>query len=192
MTRLDLRNRLMVLVLAALLIAVSVVGLARSYGVAVAAGGEDEPLLLPGVRDFVADNDSWFWLVMFLLALVVAWLGWRWLRVQLLPTPSLRQLTVAQGDGGRTLVPARAVADAVARDLGDDPDVLATRVRVVGSDRSPALDLRASVTDSARADEVRLRVETRVVGRARAALERVDLTAHVRYRLGDPSQRTIR
>ena len=191
MKRLDLGNRAVVLVLAVVLLLLGGVGLARSYGALDDEGGESDPLLLPEVQDFVADNDAWFWLVAFAVALLVAWLGWRWLRVQLLPTPSLGTLSVALTEDGHTTIPSRAVSAAVTRDLEDDPDVRSARVRIVGSQAAPALDVRASVADTAETGEVRDRVEERILGRARAALERSDLTATVRYRLGDPTERAV-
>jgi hypothetical protein len=47
------------------------------------------------------------------------------------------------------------------------------------------------VADGADLESVRRRVEDRAIGRARSALERPDLTASVRYRLGDPTQRVV-
>jgi hypothetical protein len=143
------------------------------------------------VRDFVADNDAWFWWAALALALLLAYLGWRWLRVQLLPSPSLSELTVAHTEGGRTTMPTKALAEAVTRQLEDDPEVTNARVRVVGSERSPSLDVRASVADGADLEGVRQRVEGEAVGSSRAALERQDLTARVRYRLGDPTARVV-
>jgi hypothetical protein len=124
-------------------------------------------------------------------ALLLAYLGWRWLRVQLLPSPSMNELTVVSTDTGRTTLPARALSDAVTRELEDDPEVTGARVRLVGSEREPTLDVRASVADGADLESVRQRVEGEAVSRAREALERPDLTAAVRYRLGDPTQRVV-
>jgi hypothetical protein len=143
------------------------------------------------VRDWVADNDAWFWWAAFVAALLLAFLGWRWLRVQLLPSPSLNELPVAVTETGRTTVPSRALADAVTRQLEDDAEVTGARVRLVGDERSPALDVRAAVADGADLAGVRARVEGDAVGCARAALERPDLTASVRYRLGDPEARVL-
>jgi hypothetical protein len=189
--RLDRANRLVGTIVGAALVAAGAVGLLRSYGLVFSDEAMDDPVLLQQVRDWVADNDWWFWWAAFLAALVLAYLGWRWLRVQLLPSPSLGELTVASTDTGRTTLPSRALADAVTQQLEDDPEVTAARVRVVGSEREPTLDVRASVADGADLEAVRYRVEGEAVGRARTALERPDLTATVRYRLGDPTARVL-
>jgi multidrug efflux pump subunit AcrB len=189
--KLDRANRLAGTLVAVALIAVGVLGLLRSYGVIFSDAAMDDPVLLRQVRDWVADNDAWFWWVAFLVALLLAYLGYRWLRVQLLPSPSVGELTVASTDTGRTTLPARALSDAVTRQLEDDPEVTGARVRLVGSEGSPSLDIRASVADGADLEGVRARLEDDAVGRARQALERADLTASVRYRLGDPTQRVV-
>jgi hypothetical protein len=189
--KLDRANRLVGTIVALVLIAVGALGLLRSYGIIFDDEAMDDPVLLRQVRDFVADNDAWFWWAAFVLALVLAYIGWRWLRVQLLPSPSLNQLTVAQTESGHTTLPTGALADAVTRQLEDDPELTGARVRVVGSERSPALDVRASVADGADLEGVRRRVEGEAVGSTRGALERQDLTARVRYRLGDPTARVV-
>ena len=190
MNKLDRANRLVGTIVAVVLIAVGALGLLRSYGIIFSDAAMDDPVLLRQVRDWVADNDAWFWWAAFLAALLLAYLGYRWLRVQLLPSPSLGELTVASTDTGRTSLPARALTDAVTSQLEDDPEVTGALVRVVGSEREPALDVRASVADGADLEAVRARVEGDAVGSARSALER-DLTASVRYRLGDPTQRVV-
>jgi hypothetical protein len=189
--KLDRANRLVGTVVAVVLIVVGALGLLRSYGVIFSDGAMDDPVLLRQVRDFVGDNDAWFWWAAFAVSLVLAYIGWRWLRVQLLPSPSLDDLPVAHADDGRTTLPTRALADAVTRQVEDDPEVTGARVRLVGSERSPALDLRAALADGADLEGVRHRVEGDAVGTARSALERDDLTARVRYRLGDPTARVL-
>jgi hypothetical protein len=189
--QLDRVNRLVGTVVALVLVTVGGLGLLRSYGIVFDDEAMDDPVLLAQVRDWIADNDAWFWWAAFVVAIVLAVLGWRWLRVQLLPTPSLNDLTMARTEAGRTTLPTRALTDAVTRELEDDPEVTGARVRVVGSERSPALDVRASVADGADLEGVRHRVESDAVARTRAALERPDLTASVRYRLGDPTARVL-
>ncbi|MBA2625553.1 MAG: hypothetical protein H0U89_08110, partial [Acidimicrobiia bacterium] len=159
MNKLDRANRLVGTIVGALLLGLGILGLLRSYGIGFGDEAQDDPVLLQQVRDFVSDNDGWFWWAALALAILLAYLGWRWLRVQLLPSPSLRELVVERQEDGRTKLPTTALADAVTRDLEDDPDLTSARVRVVGSERSPALDARASVADTAALEDVRARVE---------------------------------
>lgn len=190
MNQLDRVNRVIGFVLAVVLIAAGVYGLVRAYD-GLGAPEARDPLLLGDVQDFVDRNSGWFWWVALAIAALIGYVGYRWLRAQLTPSASLRELTVARDEDGRTLLPSKAVAEAVTRDLEDDPDIRSARVRLVGSERSPALDVRAAVADAADPNQVRIRIEQDVVGRARTALERTDLEATIRLRLGDPTTRTL-
>ncbi|MGI9119749.1 MAG: alkaline shock response membrane anchor protein AmaP [Acidimicrobiales bacterium] len=191
MSRLDRINRVVASVVGLVLVAAGAYGLARSVG-ALGDNQIDAPVLDDGLRRLVADNAGWFWGIATFVALVVAWLGWRWLRLQLVSaSPPLRQVQVADGEGGRTSLEARAVADAVARDLQAGPGVVGARVRVHGQQRTPALDLRADVAAGTPPADVRRHVDEFIVPRARAALERDDLSVTVRLRLGDPGTRTL-
>jgi hypothetical protein len=185
MNKLDRLNRVVVTVLAVLLIAAGAYGLVRGFG-GLGEQQEADPLLTDEVRRFFSDNE-WVWAVILVAALLVAWVGWRWLRLQLLPTPSLSSLVVTEEEGGRTELDSGAVADAVTRDLEADPDITSARVRVVGEPRAAGLDVRAAVAGGADPMAVRGRIEGPILGRARSALRRDDLPATVRLRLAAPA-----
>ena len=190
MTRLDALNRTVLTIVALLLAAAGIYGLLRGEGAFGDTAG-DEPLLWDDLRRFVNDNAGWFWLVVAIVALVVAWLAWRWLRVQLLPTPSLDHLPVGSAEEGSTNLSASAVSDAVQRDLEASPDVSAARVRLVGDPDELALDIRATVAAGADQERVRRQIEDEVLHRAAEALEKPDLGATVRLRLGEARQRAV-
>lgn len=189
MNRLDRLNRTIVTVVALLLLAAGAYGLLRGFG-AFGDQQEADPLLDTGVRDFFADNE-WTWGVIMAIALVVAYIAWRWLKLQLLPSPSLSSLPVAQNEDGRTTLAASAVADAVTVDLENDPDITSARVRMTGNQRAPDLDVRAGVASGADPAAVRRRIEGPILGRARAALQRDDLGAVIRLRLGSSAPRRV-
>lgn len=189
MNRLDRLNRTIVTVVALLLVAAGAYGLLRGFG----AFGEDQeadPLLTTDVREFFADNE-WIWGVVLALALVVAYIAWRWLKLQLLPSPSLSSLAVTDGEEGRTDLAASAVAEAVTRDLEADPDITSARVRMTGNQREAGLDVRAGVASGADPAAVRRRIEGPILERARSALQRDDLGAVLRLRLGGTAVRRV-
>lgn len=158
-------------------------GMARGLG-ALGAGQSETVLLGEDLRRTMAENAGWLGGAATFAALVLAWSGWRWLRRQLVgASPPLRQVRVATGAGGHTSVEARALTEAVVRDVEAEPQVKGARARLVGSERAPALDLAVDLTASADPGAVRRHVEDHVVPRARTALERDDLTAHLRLRL---------
>ncbi len=190
MTRLDALNRIGLTFVAILLAAAGLYGLLRGEG-AFGERASDEPLLWGDLRRFVHENAGWFWLVVAVVALLIAWLAWRWLRVQLLPTPSLDRLPIGDREDGITNLSAAAVSDAVRRDLEASPDVSSARVRLVGDPVDLALDIRATVAAGADQERVRSQIEDEVLPRAAAALEAPELGATVRLRLGEAAQRAV-
>jgi hypothetical protein len=190
MTRLDGLNRSVLTLVALLLGAAGVYGLLRGAD-AFGERAAEEPLLWDDLRRFVNDNAGWFWLVVAVAALLIAWLAWRWLRVQLLPTPSLDELPVGDRREGTTTLSAAAVNDAVRREVESHPNVSSSRVRMVGDPDEPVLDIRATVVDGGDHDAVRRWVEDEVLPHAREALEEPTLEATLRLRLGDAAQRVV-
>jgi hypothetical protein len=190
-TQLDRLNRIVVSLLGLLLLAAGAYGLLRGAG-AFGDRRADEPLLGSDLRSFVADNDQWFWAAVAAVAILVAFAAASWLRAQLLPTPSLSELRIPTGQGpGRTVLQADAVSGAVRRDVEADPDVSGARVRLVPASHGIGLDVRATVVDGGDVHAVRARIEEEVLARARAALDREDVTATVRLRIGEPRARTL-
>lgn len=187
--RLDRLNRAGATVVALLLVAAGTYGLVRSFGGR--GAGSDDPVWGDDLRRTVVDNAGLVGGMAVFLALLLAWTGWRWLRLQLLPTPSLRELRLADDQGGRTSVEAAAVTEAVARDVEAGPGVSTARVRVLGQHRSPLLDVRAEVAADADPLAVRRHVDEYVLPRARTGLGRDELPVTVRLRLVDPVSRGL-
>lgn len=166
-------------------------GLARNLG-AFGARQSDTALLGDELRRTLGDSPGWAGGAATFVALVLAWSAWRWLRRQLVgASPPLRQVRITGGAGGHTSVEARALADAVVRDLEAGPQVKGARARVVGHERAPGLDLAVDLTATADPGAVRRHVEDHVLPRARGALGRDDLVARLRLRLGDPASRAL-
>jgi hypothetical protein len=190
MTRLDALNRTALTVVAVVLAAAGAYGLLRGAE-AFGERAADEPVLWDDLRSFVDDNTGWFWLAVAVVALLIAWLAWRWLRLQVLPTPSLDRLPIGDRDQGTTTLPVTAVGDAVRRDLEASPNVDSARVRLVGDPEHPVLDIRASVAAGGDQAEVRRYIEDEVLSRAAGALDAPDLGAIVRLRLGEATRRAV-
>lgn len=188
--RLDRINRTGATLVAMVLVAGGAGGLVRSFGLG-GADGSEEPVLGGDLRRSVVDNAGLVGGAAVFVGLVLAWMGWRWLRLQLLPTPSLRELRLTDDESGRTSVEAGAVTEAVARDVEAGPGVATARVRLLGHQRAPALDVRADVLADADPVGVRRHVDDFVLPRARSGLGRGELPLTVRLRLGEPVSRTL-
>lgn len=176
-------DRILVALVGLVALVIGGYGLARGLG-ALGARQSEDVLLGEDLRRTMADNAGWVGGAATFLALALAWLGWRWLRRQLVGnSSSLRQVRIAAGAGGYTSVEARALTEAVVRDVQAEAQVKGARVRLVGPERAPGLELAVDLTATADPAAVRRHVEDHVLPRARTALERDDLTAHLRLRL---------
>lgn len=187
----DRLNATVLTLLGLLLVGAGAYGLARGYD-ALGARQAADPVLGDTVRDFVADNDDWFWPVAAAVSLVVAWLGFRWLVAQV-HAPGVSRLPMASDpDRGSTEVSAPGAAAALAGDIEEYAGVRAARARVVAGGAEPAVDVTVDVHDDADVPAVRTRIEEHALPRFASALEVSRLRARVHLRLAEPAGRTVR
>ncbi|HWH34509.1 MAG TPA: hypothetical protein VNT56_04245 [Acidimicrobiales bacterium] len=192
MTRSSTGDRLLLALVGLVALAAGAYGLARSFG-SFGLAGPDQVLVSAELRSWLAANAGVVSGVATFAALAVTWAAWRWLRRQVMASQSsLQRVVVASGAEGRTSVQAAALTDAIVGDLESEPEVRSARARLVGRERAPALELVVELAARAELGSVRRHVEDAVLPRARRALDRPELTAAVRLRLGDPSDRALR
>ena len=191
-TRPDRLDRLILAVIGILLAGAAAYGLARGAGV-FGRGRAEAPVLGSDLRRFVADHQLSFWAAVAALGLVLAWLGWRWLKAQFPGSRTVSELDVDEGDGGPgTLLSSSAVTAALADHLSGHEDVRWARARVLAGRPRPQVELRVGVSDDADVGRFSDFVEAEVLGHLRQALEVDEVDAHVELRLTGPSARTVR
>jgi hypothetical protein len=165
-------------------------GLARHYG-KFGTGPEHDPILLPDIRSFVADNRQWFWWAAGAASAVVALLALGWLRSQLrLPLPANNHLDRQEVDG-RTRLDGAAAADALAADVDGLPGVASADARVWGDPTRPDVYLRVHIHDDVAVDALRSEIETARLERLRYALQVAHIDASVDLRLDGPQGRVV-
>ena len=193
-TRPDRLDRLILAAIGILLAGTGAYGLVRSGGLL----GEErahDPVLAPGTRRFVADHLLLFWAAVAVLGVVLAWLGWRWLRAQFAASRTVTELHFDDADGGgpgATVLSSSAVSAALADHLSSHEDVRWARSRVLAGRPRPQVELRVGVSDDADVGRFADFVENEVLDHLRQALEVDDVDAHVELRLTGPSGRTVR
>ena len=173
----DRLNRLALLALGLVLLAAGAYGLARSYG-ALGDTKADEPVLLESVRTFVGRHDAWFWPVSFVVALLIAYLGYRWLKAQLIPDGRRPTYCVADARD-EVVLTAAALEDAVASDLEEDHRVIAANARITEFGDTPALKVTMTIRDDVAFQELKHDYETRNLERARSALDASNIRSKV-------------
>jgi len=186
----DRLNNTVLSLLALVLLGVGGYGLARGYGAFGEARAAD-PVLGDDVRDLVGRNAGWFWPLAAALAVLVAWLGLRWLLLQV-HTPTVSRLPVRADGPGHTDLVASGATTALARDIEAYPGVRGARARLVGDDPAPEVDITVEVADDADVGEVRRRIEEHAIARFRDALELSELRSQLHVRLAEPEGRTVR
>ena len=182
----DALNRTVFTLLGILLIAAGVYGVARGYG-AFGSTQAQEPLLTGGITDFFGRIDDWFWPLVALVALFIAYLAYRWLKAQLTPTPTVSELDFTRDRAeGKTTLSASGLASALSDDIERDPAVRSARVRMLEDGSRPEVDVDVDVREDADLGEVRRRIETDALRRFSSALETDSVTGHLRIGLSPP------
>ncbi|HEX2043013.1 MAG TPA: hypothetical protein VHF24_10290 [Acidimicrobiales bacterium] len=189
-TRPDRLDRLVLTALGLLLAGAGAYGLARGGGM-VGDRAADDPLLLPSMRRFVADNQLLFWLVGAAVALLVAWLGYRWLRAQFPASKAVRQVHF-DAAAGAVRLDARAAARALETDLQAHPDVRSAKARLLRGRPRPDVELRVGVADDVDVPALARWIEDEALGRFGRALEVSDVTSRVEVRFTGPAGRSLR
>jgi hypothetical protein len=170
------RDRVLLAGIGALCIIAGTLGLLQSFGALEQAGSA--PVLLDDVRTFVDRNEATFWPVVAAVALVIAFLGARWLmfELRLLRRPAPWRIS---DDADSLLVDLSALADAVAADLEHEPGVAAADVTVTGRYTTPSADIRLAAVDDVSLRDLRETIGAGALSRLAAALEREDVEARV-------------
>jgi hypothetical protein len=163
-----------------LLLAGGVYGVARGLG-AFGEEASDDPVITDAARSFVDRNEPWLWPAAAALAVLVAYVGWRWLRRQLVGARVTR-LDLSERAGGPTFVQAAPAAAALGRDVESYPGVQAASARFLRDGSRPEVVLTVEVDDDADVPAVNRRIEEEAFPRFRQALEVDDVDARVRYR----------
>jgi len=186
----DRLNATVLSLVALVLLAAGAYGLARGYG----AFGHDraaDPVLGDETRAFVTRNANWFWPLAAVVAVLVAWLGLRWLLAQI-HGPAVTRMPVRAEGPGRTELVASAAAAALANDIDGYAGVRRASARIVADRPSPEVDITVDVSDDVDVGAVRRRIEEHALPRFRTALELTELRPRLHVRLSGPPGRTVR
>ena len=187
----DRLNRRVLVLLSLVLLGAGGYSLARGYE-AFGAEAADEEVLLEPVRDFVGRYQTWFWIVVLAVSLIVAYVALRWLVAQF-RTPRLTEIDLS-GDGSRgsTHLRATGASDALAKDIETYRGVSSASARLVEDGERPEVDVRVDVNDDADVPALRTKIEEEALRRFCRALEVSSVDARLHLRLTEPAPRLVR
>lgn len=182
----DRTNRVMLLVLAVLMIAVGAGALAASIGAYDSGTGHSTLMDNPAGRFFGAQGD-WLWPVIAAAAAILALLAVRWLLALLFSTDRAGDLPIhPASSAGRTVLAAGALTEAVAEEIESYQGVDSASARLIGEPADPKLVVAVDLEATADIAALRRRIETGALTRARfavgkpALLAQLDLTVTTR------------
>jgi len=170
------RDRVVLAAIGVLCIVVGGLGLLQSFGAL--DGSESEPVLLEDVRAFVHRNDGTFWPIVAGIALVVAYLGGRWLLSELRSVRRPPPVRVADGADSLS-IDMSALTEAAGSDLEQEPRITAADVSVTNGVTTPRAEIRIAAADDMPLRELQDALGTGPLSRLAHALEHDQLDARV-------------
>ncbi|MDQ3660658.1 MAG: hypothetical protein M3454_06280 [Actinomycetota bacterium] len=187
----DSINRIALLFIGLLLTGLGAYGLLRGVG-AMGPESSDGVVVTPGISGFVARNSEWFWPLLAVAGLALAYLGWRWLLAQFPAPQQVHNFDLASKGPGSTRIRARAAAQAWAKDVGKLDAVGSSRAWFQQGASGPRAEMRLTVLDNGDLGAVRSQVEGETLDRLRLSLDMKALEAHVVVRLRESSERFLK
>ena len=186
----DTINRVVLLLIGLLLAGIGMTALLQGVGVT-GQESSDGVVVTPGISDFVARNSEWFWPLVALSGLVLAYLGWRWLVAQFPAPQHVHNLNLASKGPGSTRIRAGRAAQAWAKDAGKLGAVSSSRAWFQEGPAGPYAEMRLTVLDKGDLGAVRSHVEGEALDRLRLSLDMQEFEAHVVVRLRESSERFL-
>lgn len=185
----DRLNRALLSALGALLVVLGAFGLLRGAG-AVAGEGTD-PVVSPWQRAEGRERQALLLCLLAAVALLLIWLGLRWLLAQLPKDQSVADITLDRTEHAtRVQVSAKAVADALAADVRSIGGVTEASARVV-RERPLTIQLDVSLEEGTDLTGVNQAIAGRPRRRLVDALEVGDVDLRVRLKLARPPARRV-
>jgi hypothetical protein len=175
----DRTNRIALLLLALLLIAVGVDAGAASIG-AYGAGIRHSHLMANPTGNFIGAQGAWLWPVAAVAAVIVVLLALRWLLALLFSTDRTGDLPIPRASSpGRTTLAAGALTEAVAEEIESYRGVDSARARLIGDPADPELVVTVTLEETTDFAAARQRIETGALAHARTAVGNPSMPAQL-------------
>jgi hypothetical protein len=175
----DRTNRIVLLLLALLLIAVGADAGAASIG-AYGAATRHSHLMANPTGDFIGARGAWLWPVAAVAAAIVVLLALRWLLALLFSTDRTGDLPISRASSaGSTTLAAGALTEAVAQEIESYRGVDSARARLIGDPADPELVVTVTLEETTDFAAARQRIETGALAHARTAVGNPSMPAQL-------------
>jgi hypothetical protein len=184
----DRLNRALLSLIGILLAGLGTFGMLRGTGV---IGGGTEPVIPAWLRSEAGEREALLLGLLAAAALLLIWLGLRWLFAQLPTDAPVGEITLDRTEhASRVKVSARAVAEAVAADVRRLEGVTDASARVVG-DHPLTIQLDVSLEEGTDLTATTEAIARRPKRRLLEALELPDVDLRARLKLAQPAARRV-
>ena len=152
-----------------------------------------EPLYPAEVATWLHAN-TWIWLIIAALGVIIGVLAVRWLLVQLRTERLHRVVVDLDPDStgylaaGSSVLPSAALTTAVSQEIQTYPGVRAVRSYLTGAPDQPQLNLNVTLDAAADAPRIRARIVTEAVAHARTTLDNPGLPTQLRLSVARPTR----
>lgn len=176
-------NRIGLAFVGLLMLLVALAMLARSFNIMPGIlGSPDAPVIEPRTSEFAAEQ-TWFWVVLAVVLIVIALLALRWLALQTRSDSLGRLRLESDPRRGVTTMPAGAATGALEHDLAGSPYLRRASASLNGTASRPRLNLSATLAPSAEVSAAKGRLYE-ALERYGQAMEAPDLPTTVHLRVG--------
>lgn len=183
-------ERSLITVLALVLLAAGLLGLAVGFGL-LGRYRAQRPVLDPLVVQWIGGSRTLFFAVGLAIGVVLVLLGIWWLLRSLRPEGRPNMQLDSDAESSAT-VTAGALSDAVRTDAEQVTGVSRARARMAGSAQRPALRLTLSLQEGTDVRNVWEELDEKVLSRARQALEVEALPTSIRLQLDRAARQRVR
>lgn len=191
MNRVDGVNRTLLLLLGIVLLAAGVAALALGLG-AFGDARAQSAVLPGGLIDFVGSNGAWFWPLVAVVSLLLAYLGWRWLKAQFPAPRRVDDIDLTDDPKeGFTRARANGPAHGFAQDVARHPSVDTAKARMLSNGSAPQIGLRVDVFENGDIESVREHVGGPALERLRRTLGKEVVTVDLDMRLKESGGRSL-
>jgi len=163
---------------------------ARSLGAFGSA--RSAPIYTERVANWIHLQQSWLWIAVAVVAIMVAVLALRWLIVQL-RTERLAQIAldadggIDPGNGaGPTDLPSAALTAAVGQEIDGYPGVRAVKVHMAGKPDQPELRVEVTIDPGVDPARIRARIADEALTHVRTALDSPRLPTQILFAVARP------
>lgn len=149
----DKANRIIFILFSLVLLVIGIYGLARGKSL---VGKANSGLFSSTIKNFISHNHNLFWPIAVIVALLIAYLGYRLIKSQISSQLPLKliDLSPKPAERGNTYLRSTALSQIIEEDINSYSYVESTHARVDSDDPTPSIIMKINITDEAQLQDL--------------------------------------